>query len=146
MVVHCNIYTDGACSGNPGDGGIAYIILNDENVIIKEFSKYFPNTTNNRMELLAVIFAIQAIKNIASEITIYSDSTYVVNAINEKWLETWQEKNFVKRKNADLWRIYIDISKGININFVWVKGHSDNLYNKRCDFLARMVIKTHKLY
>lgn len=146
MVGHYNVYTDGACSGNPGDGGIAYIILNDENVIIEEFSRFFPNTTNNRMELLAVIFAIKAVKDKAYDLTIYSDSTYVVNAINNGWLEVWQKNNFLKRKNADLWKIFIDISKNRNIKFVWIKGHADNLYNKKCDLLAKEAIKTHKLY
>ena len=146
MIGHYSIYTDGACSGNPGDGGIAYIIVNDENVIIEEFSRYFPNTTNNRMELLAVIFAIKSLSDKAYNLTIYSDSTYVVNAINKGWLEVWEKNGFLKRKNADLWKIFIDISKNRNIKFVWVKGHADNFYNKKCDLLAKDAIKSHKLY
>ena len=146
MIGHYSIYTDGACSGNPGDGGIAYIIVNDENVIIEEFSRYFPNTTNNRMELLAVIFAIKSLSDKAYNFTIYSDSTYVVNAINKGWLEVWEKNGFLKRKNADLWKIFIYISKNRNIKFVWIKVHADNFYNKKCDLLAKDAIKSHKLY
>lgn len=146
MIGYYSIYTDGACSGNPGDGGIAYIIVNDENIIIEEFSLYFPNTTNNRMELLAVIFAIKSLSDKPYNATIYSDSTYVVNAINKGWLEVWKKNNFLKRKNADLWKIFIDISKNKNIKFVWIKGHADNVYNKKCDLLAKEAIKSHKLY
>ena len=146
MFGYYSIYTDGACSGNRGDGGIDYIIVNDENVIIEEFSRYFPNTTNNRMELLAVIFAIKSLSDKPYNATIYSDSTYVVNAINKGWLEVWKKNDFLKRKNADLWKIFIDISKNKNIKFIWIKGHADNVYNKKCDLLAKGAIKSHKLY
>jgi ribonuclease HI len=134
------IYTDGACSGNPGPGAIAYVIIDDTNTIIHEYSQYFPETTNNRMELLSVIFSLQYVKKITLKVTVYSDSTYVTNTINNKWIETWEKQNWKNRKNKDLWKLFIDTTQNMEVNFKWVKGHSDNEYNKRCDFLAKKTI------
>lgn len=133
------IYTDGACSYNPGPGGYAYIILSDDNKIIKTYSEGFAKTTNNRMELLAVI---NALKNIADEeTTLFSDSRYVIDSINNGWVYNWQ-KNWGNRKNKDLWIDFLQISKNKNIKYVWVQGHNESKYNNECDLLARKAIKT----
>ena len=137
------IYTDGACSSNPGPGGYGIVMLyKDKNGIThqKEFSKGFKNTTNNRMELLAVIDALNLVK-MPCKISLYSDSKYVIDAINQKWLESWQEKNWKIHsknpvKNIDLWKKYLSARKRHQINYFWVKGHASNKYNELCDKLA----------
>ncbi len=137
------IYTDGACASNPGPGGYGIIMLyKDKNNEIhkKEFSKGFRSTTNNRMELLAVIDALNLLKK-PCKISLYSDSKYVVDAINQKWLESWQEKNWKINsknpvKNIDLWKKYLQASKPHQITFFWVKGHASNKFNEMCDKLA----------
>lgn len=128
------IYTDGACSGNPGPGGFGTILtfMGHE----KEISQGYRLTTNNRMELLAVITGLEAIKNPEHEITIVSDSKYVVDAINQGWIKGWINKNFNKVKNSDLWMRYHRVSRGKNIKFKWIKGHAGHAYNERCDVLA----------
>ena len=136
------IYTDGACSGNPGKGGWACVLIYNEH--IKEASGSEENTTNNRMELMAVIKAFQMLKE-PCNVDIFSDSTYVVNAFNEKWLESWQLngwKNSNKEpiKNIDLWQQLLDLIQVHNITWHKVKGHADDTYNNRCDFLARQEI------
>ena len=145
-----SIYTDGSARGNPdGPGGYGTILVYIDSQGAehkKELSAGYKKTTNNRMELLAVIFAIKSLSDKPYNATIYSDSTYVVNAINKGWLEVWKKNDFLKRKNADLWKIFIDISKNKNIKFIWIKGHADNVYNKKCDLLAKGAIKSHKLY
>ncbi|HTF80872.1 MAG TPA: ribonuclease HI [Cytophagales bacterium] len=128
------IYTDGACSGNPGPGGFGTILtfMGHE----KEISAGFRLTTNNRMELLAVITGIEAVKDPKHEILIVSDSKYVVDAINQGWLKGWIAKNFNKVKNADLWMRYYRASRGKKIHFKWIKGHAGHHFNERCDVLA----------
>lgn len=134
-----NIFTDGACSGNPGDGGWAAILVCGNNK--KEISGFEPNTTNNRMELMAVIKAIECIK-IPSEIKIFSDSAYVVNAFNQKWIENWITSGWKTSgrkpvQNKELWiQLLSLIKKQTRVEFVKVKGHSDNELNNRCDKLA----------
>ncbi len=129
------IYTDGSSLGNPGPGGYGVILLSGHHQ--KELSKGFRLTTNNRMELLAVIAALQAIKKNHLPVTIYSDSQYVVNATNKGWLNNWIKTDFKGgKKNKDLWTEYYALSRSFNIKFVWVKGHADNPYNNRCDELA----------
>lgn len=129
------IYTDGAARGNPGPGGYGVLLLSGQHK--KELSGGFRYTTNNRMELLAVIEALRAIKKNELPVTIYSDSQYVVNAISKGWLNTWIKTNFKgDKKNPDLWKIFYELSKQFVINMVWVKGHADNAYNNRCDELA----------
>jgi ribonuclease HI len=130
-----HIYTDGACRGNPGPGGYGIVMLYKGNR--KELSAGYRLTTNNRMELLAVIVALQKLKTIDIPITVYSDSKYVVDAINLGWLRKWVSKGFAKIKNPDLWReFYIESKRGFDINFEWVKGHASNVENNRCDILA----------
>lgn len=133
------IYTDGACSGNPGPGGWAAILMYNGHE--KVIAGGAPQTTNNRMELFAVIEALRHLKE-PCEAEIYSDSAYFINAVNEGWLEKWQKngwRNYTKDevKNKDLWTDYLLKSKIHRIRVIKVKGHSDNEYNNRCDILAR---------
>lgn len=129
------LYTDGASRGNPGPGGYGVVLLWGQHR--KELSQGYKRTTNNRMELLAVIEGLKAIKKNEIPVTVYSDSQYVVNAVEKGWLKNWIQTNFKGgKKNADLWREYYELSKSFTIRFVWVKGHADNPYNNRCDQLA----------
>lgn len=129
------IYTDGAARGNPGPGGYGAILKWGANE--KELSAGYRLTTNNRMELLAVIASLQALTKKNLNITIYSDSQYVVKAVQEGWLKNWIKTDFKGgKKNKDLWKKYHQLSLQHNIKFVWVKGHADNAYNNRCDELA----------
>ncbi len=129
------IYTDGAARGNPGPGGYGAILKWGD--IEKEYSQGYRLTTNNRMELLAVIVALENLKKEGLTITIYSDSQYVVKAIEQGWLKKWLATNFAGgKKNSDLWLRYAELSTKHKIRFKWVKGHADNPYNNRCDILA----------
>ena len=128
------IYTDGAAQGNPGPGG--YGVILKFNGHVKELSEGFRLTTNNRMELLAVIAGLEAIKKEGIPVTIYSDSKYVVEAIEKGWLWGWEKKNFNKKKNPDLWQRYIPLHKKYKPKFVWIKGHAGHPENERCDQLA----------
>lgn len=131
------IYTDGACSGNPGPGGWGAVLLYGDHV--KEMSGGEPETTNNRMELKAVISALEALKEIC-EVELYSDSQYIVNAINLGWLYAWQKKGWKRKggelKNPDLWQKLVILLQKHDVTFIWVKGHAENEYNNRCDELA----------
>lgn len=129
------IYTDGAARGNPGPGGYGVVLL--ANGHRKELSKGFRLTTNNRMELMAVIAGLEAMKRQDLKITIYSDSKYVVEAVEKGWVFQWNMKpDFGKKKNRDLWKKFLKLYEYQNITFVWVKGHSTNKENNRCDELA----------
>ena len=128
------IYTDGSAKGNPGRGGYGVVMLSGKHR--KEISKGFLLTTNNRMELLAVIVGIENVKKLNSEIVVYSDSKYVVNAIEKGWLFDWQKKNFKGKKNPDLWVRFLSVYKKHSIRFFWVKGHNNNVENECCDRLA----------
>ena len=128
------IYTDGSAKGNPGNGGYGIVMMSGNHR--KELSEGFVLTTNNRMELLAVIVALESIKNPNESITIYSDSKYVVDAVEKKWLFEWEKKQFKKKKNPDLWLRFLKIYRQHLVSFIWVKGHSNNKENERCDFLA----------
>jgi len=131
------IYTDGACSGNPGPGGWGAVLMYGTNK--KEMSGGDPGTTNNRMELTAVIKALEALKE-PCEVLLYTDSQYVANAINLGWLESWQKKGWKRKggevKNPDLWVKLVPLLEKHNVTFEWVKGHAENEYNNRCDELA----------
>ena len=132
------IYTDGACSGNPGNGGYASILI--YNGIEKVISGFEKDTTNNRMELLAVINALKALKE-PCEVDLYSDSQYVVDAFNQGWVNTWKSNGFKTSnkkevKNVDLWTSLLELNDVHKINFIKVKGHADNEYNNRCDKIA----------
>ena len=128
------MYTDGACSGNPGPGGYGIVLISGE--FRKEISLGFRKTTNNRMELLAVIVGLENLKKFNSVVTVYSDSSYVVNAINKKWLFTWEKNNYKKRLNPDLWKRFLDVYRKHHVKLVWVRGHDGNIENERCDVLA----------
>ena len=128
------IYTDGAAKGNPGNGGFGVVLISGKHR--KEISEGFRLTTNNRMELLAVIIGLESLKSKKESVTVYSDSKYVVDAVNKKWVFGWEKKNFNKKKNPDLWIRFLKIFKKHNIIFIWVKGHSENIENERCDYLA----------
>ena len=128
------IYTDGSAKGNPGNGGYGIVMMSG--AYRKELNQGFKLTTNNRMELLAVIIAIESVKKEGSEITIFSDSKYVVDAVEKKWVFGWEKKNFNKKKNPDLWIRFLKIYRKQKVSFVWVKGHANNKENERCDVLA----------
>lgn len=138
-----NLYTDGACSGNPGVGGYGAILVHvDANGVKheKEFSQGYQMTTNNQMELLAVIVGLEALKK-PCNVTIYSDSKYVVDAFNNKWIDGWIAKGWKTAskspvKNVDLWKRLLEAKKAHDVEFIWVKGHAGHEYNERCDSLA----------
>ncbi|WP_316815255.1 ribonuclease HI [Pedobacter nyackensis] len=128
------IYTDGAASGNPGPGGYGVILRSGAHY--KELSAGFRMTTNNRMELLAVIVALQALKTPGQKVTIFSDSKYVIDSIEKKWVFGWVKTGFKGKKNKDLWMRFLNIYKLHDVKFVWVKGHNNHPENERCDQLA----------
>jgi len=144
------IYTDGACSGNPGPGGWAAVLLFEKHK--KEISGYEPNTTNNRMEILAAIRGLEALKqtNPKYSVQIYSDSSYLVNAIEKGWLDGWRQNDWKTSdkkpvKNRDLWERIIELNSIFQPKYIKVKGHSDNEYNNRCDELAVAQIKNNAI-
>jgi len=128
------IYTDGAARGNPGPGGYGVVLMSGKHR--KELSEGFKLTTNNRMELLAVIKGLEALKNVGSVVTIYTDSKYVSDAVEKGWVFGWESKGFKKKKNPDLWIRFLKIYRKHKVNFVWVKGHANIPENERCDTLA----------
>jgi ribonuclease HI len=128
------IYTDGAARGNPGPGGYGIVMISGP--YRKELSDGYRLTTNNRMELLAVIVALETLKIPGSEVTLYTDSKYVADAVEKGWVFNWVKKRFKGKKNPDLWMRFLDIYKKHKVKFVWVKGHSSNVLNERCDQLA----------
>ncbi len=128
------IYTDGCSLGNPGPGGYGAVLMWGNHK--KEISKGYKLTTNNRMELLSVIEALEMLKNEHQHVTVYSDSKYVVDAIEQKWLFGWEKKYFKGKKNPDLWKRFLVVYRKHHIKFIWVKGHAGNSMNERCDELA----------
>ena len=128
------IYTDGSALGNPGPGGYGIVLLSGPHR--KELSAGFRLTTNNRMELLAVCVALEALRVPDCEVTVYSDSRYVVDAVEKRWLAGWERKGFAGRKNPDLWMRFLRVYRRHRVRFVWVKGHAQTVENNRCDQLA----------
>ena len=128
------IYTDGAAKGNPGNGGYGVVMISGSHR--KEISEGFVLTTNNRMELLSVIVSLENLKKEKTSVTIYSDSKYVVDSVEKKWLFGWEKKNFAKKKNPDLWIRFLKIYRKHNVKFVWIKGHVNIKENEKCDQLA----------
>lgn len=128
------IYTDGSSRGNPGPGGYAAILSSGKNY--KELSAGYRRTTNNRMELLAVIAGLEALKNIGEEVVIFSDSKYVVDAVEKGWVFGWEKKNFQKKMNPDLWQRFLVVYRKHKVKFRWVRGHAEIPGNERCDELA----------
>ena len=137
------IYTDGAASGNPGPGGYGIVMIAGKHR--KELAEGFRMTTNNRMELLAVIVALETIKTQGSEVLVTSDSKYVVDAVEKGWLFNWQKKGFKGKKNPDLWRHFLVVYKKHTVRFEWVKGHNNHPENERCDALAVFASKKENL-
>ena len=137
------IYTDGSAKGNPGNGGYGVVMISGDHR--KELSGGFILTTNNRMELLSVIVGLEHLKKEKTFVTIYSDSKYVVDAVEKKWLFSWEKKNFGKKKNPDLWIRFLKIFRKHQVSFVWVKGHSNIKENERCDQLAVEAAESKKL-
>ena len=134
MAPDITIYTDGSALGNPGPGGYGIVLLCGP--LRKELSAGFRLTTNNRMELMAVCVALEALKIEGSNVTIYSDSKYVVDAVSKGWLFGWEKKRFSGKKNPDLWIRFLAIYRRHRVRFVWVKGHASTVENNRCDELA----------
>ena len=137
------IYTDGACSGNPGAGGYGVVLM--YGAAKKELSEGYEKTTNNRMELLAVIRGLEALKE-PCRVNLYSDSKYVVDAIEKGWVVKWKQNGWMRNKkerasNVDLWEQLLVMLTNHQVKFIWVKGHADNPWNERCDELARMAIQ-----
>jgi len=128
------IYTDGSSRGNPGPGGYGTILIFGK--LRKELSEGFRLTTNNRMELLSVIKGLEALKSPGENVTIYSDSKYVVDSVEKGWLLGWEKKGFSGKKNPDLWKRFLTVYRKHKVKFIWVKGHADNPLNNRCDELA----------
>ena len=141
MSVH--IYTDGACKGNPGKGGYGIIMQwvgqkfsPSGNTYIKEFSEGYRKTTNNRMELMAVIVALEQLKKDGTDVIVFSDSKYVIDSVEKGWLFNWIKKGFKDKKNPDLWKRFLKVYRKHQVKFKWVKGHNDHPQNERCDALA----------
>lgn len=128
------VFTDGSSRGNPGPGGYGVVLIWGQKR--KELAQGYRRTTNNRMELMAVIAALKALNKKGLTIEIHSDSSYVVNAVEKRWLQSWLRINFKGKKNADLWKEYHQLSLAHNIKLIWVKGHANNVLNNRCDELA----------
>jgi ribonuclease HI len=129
-----NLYTDGSAKGNPGKGGYGIVLKAGNHY--KEISQGYRHTTNNRMELLAVIVGLEHLKSNKSDVVVFSDSKYVVDSVEKKWVFQWQKKGFKGKKNADLWKRFLLIYQKHNVSFQWVKGHAGHPENEKCDFLA----------
>ena len=128
------MYTDGSALGNPGPGGYGVVLMSGPHR--KEISAGYRLTTNNRMELLAVIVGLEALKADGNDVTIYSDSKYVVDSVSKGWLFDWERKNFKDRKNDDLWRRFLAVYRRHRVRFIWIKGHAENPENELCDRMA----------
>ena len=128
------IYTDGAASGNPGPGGYGVVMIYGRHRLEK--SQGYKLTTNNRMELMAVITGLEALKKPGSKVVVYTDSKYVADAVEKGWVFQWESKMFKKKKNPDLWMRFLKVYRTHNVRFVWIKGHANNIENERCDKLA----------
>ena len=128
------MYTDGSSRGNPGPGGYGVVLISGRHRLEK--SEGFKLTTNNRMELLAVIVGLEALKVAGSKVTIYTDSKYVVDSVEKKWVLGWEKKGFLNKKNPDLWIRFLKIYRKHEVRFIWIKGHANNIENEVCDRLA----------
>ena len=134
------MYTDGGASGNPGPGGYGTLLMYGEHV--KEMSEGFRLTTNNRMELLAVIVGLEALTRDGIEVDVYSDSKYVVDAVEKRWVFGWEKKGYKDKKNPDLWQRFLHVYRRHQVRFHWVKGHAGNPLNERVDAMAVAAYQT----
>jgi ribonuclease HI len=128
------IYTDGSARGNPGPGGYGVILISGPHRLEK--SEGFRETTNNRMELMAVIAGLEALRIPGSAVVVYTDSKYVADAVEKGWLFQWESKTFKKKKNRDLWIRFLKVYRRHNVSFIWIKGHNNNPENEKCDRMA----------
>ena len=145
MTKKINIYTDGSSIGNPGPGGYGIIMVLEDNAYKKEVSQGFSLTTNNRMELLAVIVALENIKIISSNVEVFTDSKYISDAVEKRWVFEWEKLNFKKKKNSDLWKRFLIIYRKHNVTFTWIKGHNNHPENERCDYMANKAARSSNL-
>jgi ribonuclease HI len=139
------LYTDGSSLGNPGPGGYGIILEWAGMSYSKEYYQGFVRTTNNRMELLAVIVGLELLKKAPLEVVVYSDSKYVVDSVEKGWVFGWEKKNFKNKKNGDLWKRFLKVFRTHNVHFQWVKGHNQHPQNERCDQLAVKAAKSKNL-
>lgn len=144
MSYQITMYTDGASSGNPGPGGYGIVLKSGNHR--KEISKGFKLTTNNRMELLAVIEGLGALKQNHCKVNVYTDSKYVVEAVEKGWLFEWERKGFKKKKNPDLWKRFLEVFRKHQVSFIWIKGHDNNPENELCDRMAVQAYKSGILF
>lgn len=140
-----HIYTDGAAKGNPGPAGYGVVMEMVGTPYKKEFYEGFRKSTNNRMELLAVIVGLEKLKNLKTKVLVVSDSKYVVDAVEKRWVFQWEKKNFIGKKNPDLWMRFLKAYRNHKVDFQWVKGHNNHPQNERCDELAVMASQQEKL-
>ena len=141
MLDQVNIYTDGSAIGNPGPGGYGIVMEWKGKEYIKEFSEGFRMTTNNRMELLAVIIGLETLRRDGVAVVVYSDSKYVIDAVKKKWVFNWEKKDFKNKKNPVLWKRFLKIQKKHKVDYQWIKGHNAHPQNERCDRLAHTAAK-----
>ncbi len=134
MAYKVTIYTDGAARGNPGPGGYGVVLISGKHRLQK--SEGYSLTTNNRMELMAVIAGLEALKKPGSDVTVYTDSRYVADAVEKGWVFQWESKFFKKKKNSDLWMRFLKVYRNHKVRFIWIKGHSSNKENELCDSMA----------
>lgn len=140
-----HIYTDGAARGNPGPGGYGIVMEWVGKPYRKEFSQGFKHTTNNRMELLAVIEALRKLKNPNTQVLVFTDSKYVVDSVQKGWVFNWEKKGFKEKKNPDLWKQFLKEYRKHQVQFKWIKGHNNHVQNERCDVLAVEASKAKRL-
>jgi len=136
MSAQVHIYTDGSSRGNPGPGGYGIVMQWVGKPYVKEFSQGYVKTTNNRMELLAVIVALEQLKKENTKVKVFTDSKYVVDSVDKKWVFGWEKKGYKDKKNPDLWKRFLKIYRKQEVSFQWIKGHNNHKQNDRCDFLA----------
>lgn len=134
MPAEVTIYTDGSSRGNPGPGGYGAVLISGK--FRKELSQGYQLTTNNRMELMGVIAALEALKKENCSVTLFTDSKYVAEAVEKKWVFGWEKVNFKNKKNPDLWKKFLVLYRKHQVKFIWVKGHANNVENEKCDRLA----------
>ena len=140
-----HVYTDGAARGNPGPGGYGIVMEWVGKLYRKEFSQGYKHTTNNRMELLAVIEALRKLKNPNTQVLVFTDSKYVVDSVQKGWVFNWEKKGFKEKKNPDLWMQFLKEYRKHQVQFKWIKGHNNHVQNERCDVLAVEASKASRL-
>ncbi|MGB0895970.1 MAG: ribonuclease HI [Flavobacteriaceae bacterium] len=145
MSAQVHIYTDGSSRGNPGPGGYGIVMEWVGKPYVKEFSQGYKKTTNNRMELLAVIVALELLKKENTTVKVFTDSKYVVDSVEKKWLFGWEKKAFKDKKNPDLWKRFLKTYRKHQVSFQWIKGHNNHKQNERCDYLAVEASKKERL-